>query len=86
MVIRNPFKKIIVPVEDTVDLEVYDAYVVEWTSRHGKYSDDTKQSFKIFTTKADAETFAKALTSAFKLLQHTSGREVKVYPTEKGNN
>lgn len=63
-------------------LDAVHTYIVEWTSRYGKYSSDTKQRFEAFTNKSDAEKFAKELKSAFKLIKHTSGTKVKVYKSE----
>jgi hypothetical protein len=79
------FKKLFVPSEEHVVLDAHDAYVVEWTSRYGKYFSDTEQAFQVFTTKEDADVYAKAITEAFALIQYTSGTSVKVYPTTKGN-
>lgn len=60
-------------------LVAYESWVVRWESRYGKYSGDVKPESEIFTTKADAERFAKELREAFKLIRHTSGTKVKVF-------
>ena len=53
-------------------------WVVEWTSRHGRYYTDTKQEFEAFSSKDVADSYAEDLRRAYKLIRHTSGTQVVV--------
>jgi len=52
-------------------VEAIETYEVRWTSRHGEYFSSVKPEAEVFPLKEDAEAFAKALRSAFKLIRHT---------------
>lgn len=74
----NIFKKIEVPNGDKETLTAYETWFVRWRSRHGEFSNDTKDECEVFLTKEDAEKFATRLKEAFKLIKHTSGTNVTV--------
>lgn len=53
-------------------------YYVRWESRYGAYSHSVKPEVEAFPTLDEANTFADALRSAFKVIRHTSGNKVRV--------
>ena len=55
-----------------------DTWVVEWTSRHGSYSGDTRQRFQAFTSKDEADKFAEEIRRAHKLIGNTCTNETYV--------
>lgn len=55
-----------------------DTWIVEWTSRHGEYSCDTKKRFQAFTDKKEAEAFAEDIRRAHKLIGNTCYKETHV--------
>lgn len=56
-----------------------ETWIVEWTSRHGRYSGDTKQRFQAFTDKKEAEAFADSIRRAHELIGNTCDTQVLVY-------
>lgn len=64
--------------EQTINVDAVELWEVWWTRRHGEFYRDTKPAVKVFTSKEDAEMFAKAIEDAYKLIQHTSGTEVYI--------
>ena len=67
-----------VPDPYVTNYDFAETWEVRWTSRHGDYSGDTKPEVAAFTSRNDAERFAIALKSAFKLIRHTNGTGVVV--------
>lgn len=61
-----------------------DTWVVEWTRRYGKFSDDTEQCFQAFTDEDEAKEFADSLRRAHKLIGNTSGTTVTVKKQTSG--
>lgn len=61
-----------------------DTWVVEWTRRYGKYSDDTEQCFQAFTDENEANEFADSLRRAHRLIGNTSGTTVTVKKQNSG--
>lgn len=59
-----------------------ETWTVEWTSRHGHYSTDTKQRFQAFTDKKEAEDFADSIRRAHELIGNTCETVVRVYKNE----
>lgn len=59
-----------------------ETWTVEWTSRHGAYSSDTKQRFQAFTDKKEADDFADSIRRAHELIGNTHGTRVYVYKNE----
>ena len=55
-----------------------DTYIVEWTRRYGKYSDEIAKCYQVFTDKEEAEEFADSIRRAHKLIGNTSGTTVYV--------
>jgi hypothetical protein len=55
-----------------------DTWIVQWTSRHGAFHDDTKQRFQAFTDKDEALEFANNIRKAHKLIGNTHGTMVTV--------
>ena len=79
MGIINIFKK------GTRDLNSgVDTWVVEWTRRYGKYSDDTEQCYQVFTNEYEANEFANSIRRAHKLIGNTSGTYVSVKKQKSG--
>lgn len=74
----NIFKKIFIPSGEKVELKAYETWFVRWTTRHGEYFSDTKDTMEVFTSKEDAELFADQLKAAFKLIKYTSGNRVTI--------
>lgn len=72
------FKKLIMPTGDQKEVDAVQTWRVEWTSRYGEYSHNTKEEVEIFTDKAVAEEFGEQLRAAFKFLRHTSNTKVIV--------
>ena len=73
------WKWLTVPKQNTTkEVQTVQLWVVEWTSRHGKYSWDTKQEFEAFTSKEEAEAFKLSLENAYRLVKHSSGIAVKI--------
>lgn len=72
------FKKIFIPSGKHQELTAFESWSVRWVSRHGRYGSDTQYEMEVFTTKEDAEKFAKELRKAFKLIKHTSDVGVSV--------
>lgn len=73
----NIFRKGSKPLSNGVE-----TWIVEWTSRHGAYSDSTKQRFQAFTNKKDANDFADSIRRANELIGNTWGTDVYVYRSE----
>lgn len=48
-----------------------DTWVVKWTSRHGRYSSDTRKCYQAFTNKEEADEFADSIRRAHKLIGNT---------------
>lgn len=71
-------KKLIFRSEKLTSLPEVQTWEVRWTSRHGKYSSDTREEVRAFVCREDAKTFARALRDAFALLKHTDQTEVTV--------
>lgn len=65
-----------IPPPFSASYKLTETWEVRWTSRHGDYSGDTKPEIAAFTSRRDAEQFAMALKSAFKLLRHKHGTGV----------
>lgn len=63
-----------------------DTWVVEWTSRVGRYYTDEKQRYQAFTDKDEAEAFAEDIRRAHKLIGNTYGTEVYVRKQKSGLN
>ena len=61
-----------------------DTWIVEWTRRYGKFSDDTEQCFQAFTDKDEADEFADSIRRAHKLIGNTSGTSVTVTKQKSG--
>ena len=61
-----------------------DTWVVEWTRRYGKFSDNTEQCFQAFTNKHAAEAFAESIKRAHRLIGNTSGTYVSVSKQKSG--
>ena len=61
-----------------------DTWIVEWTRRYGKFSDDTEQCYQAFTNKEEAEDFADSIRRANKLIGNTSGTYVSVSKQKSG--
>lgn len=59
-----------------------DTWTVEWTSRHGRYSTDTKQRFQAFTNEKEANDFADSIRRAHELIGNTIDTNVYVYKNE----
>jgi hypothetical protein len=74
----NIFKKQI-PAQKGREVEVVELWRVEWESRYGSYSGDTRKEVEIFTNEPDAQAYAKALRDAFKIIRYKSGTDVKCY-------
>lgn len=72
------FKKLFTPSGEKKELSSIENWSVRWYSRHGKYSHNTQQECEFFTSKEDAEHFAKQLRDAYKLIKHTSGTSVSI--------
>ena len=53
-------------------------WMVEWTSRQGSFSSDTRPEAEAFTSENEAKLFKKTLEDAFKLIKHTSGTTVTI--------
>lgn len=70
------------PTGDNKEVEAVKTWIVEWTSRYGQFSGDTKQEYEVFTDEKVANEFADQLRAAFKFLRHTSGTNVKVKPNQ----
>lgn len=60
-----------------------ETYIVEWTSRHGPYSGDTKKQFQAFIDKQEAEDFADNIRRAHALIGNTCEIGVRVYKNDK---
>lgn len=56
-----------------------ETWIVEWTKRIGQYSSDTRQCFRAFTDKNEADEFADSIRRAHQLIGNTSGTRVYVY-------
>jgi hypothetical protein len=70
-------KKTAVPVAiETIEIETVQLWEVEWQSRHGGYSGDTRREFEVFTSEFEAERFKAALEAAFRLIRHTHGAQI----------
>jgi hypothetical protein len=79
----NIFKWLSIPNGEKEDVKAYKTWVVRWDSRHGQYSGNTRPEVEVFTTKEDAEKFARELREAYKLVRHTSGITVSVENNNK---
>ena len=55
-----------------------DTWVVEWTSRYGRYYADTQKRYQVFTNKEEADEFADSIKRAHKLIGNV-GMETHVY-------
>ena len=55
-----------------------ETWVVEWTSRYGRYSDDTEKHYQAFTNEDEAEAFAEEIRRAHKLIGNTHYDETRV--------
>tara|TARA_R110000796_G_scaffold126204_3_gene240904 strand:- start:1946 stop:2203 length:258 start_codon:yes stop_codon:yes gene_type:complete len=53
-------------------------WIVEWNSRYGQFSTDTRTEVEAFTSENEAKFFKKSLEDAFKLIKHTSGTSVSI--------
>lgn len=71
-------KKIEIPTEETIEVESIQSWSVTWYRRYDIFSGSTTECKEFFFTEENAESFAKALRDAYKLLRHTSGTDVKV--------
>lgn len=71
-------KKLFVPSGQKQELTAFETWSVRWRSRYGQYYGSTQDEMEVFTTKEDADKFAKELRAAFKLIKHTSGTSVEV--------
>lgn len=60
-----------------------DTWIVEWTRRYGRFSDDTEQCYQAFTDENEANEFADSIKRAHKLIGNTSGTRVRVYKQDK---
>lgn len=56
-----------------------DTWIVEWTSRFGHYSTDTKQRYQAFTDEKEANDFADSIRRAHELIGNTCDTGVYVY-------
>lgn len=79
----NIFKWLSIPSGEKVEVKAYKTWVVRWYSRNGECSYDTQPEAEIFTSKDDADKFARELQNAFKLIRHTFGTWVKVEDNNK---
>jgi hypothetical protein len=71
------FKKTKTPVSDELKIvETVQLWEVQWTSRHGGFSSDTRPEFEVFTSEEAAKGFRDSLIAAFKLVKHTHGTNV----------
>ena len=61
-----------------------DTWIVEWTRRYGKFSDDTEQCFQAFTDENEANEFADSIRRAHRLIGNTSGTTVTVKKQNSG--
>lgn len=61
-----------------------DTWVVEWTRRYGRFSDETEQCFQAFTNEEEAEEFADSIRRAHKLIGNISGTRVFVKKQTSG--
>jgi hypothetical protein len=75
---KRIFKKLFIPGGQLTELKSYESWVVRWESRWGDGMFCTQPEAEVFTTEEDAKKFAESLRSAFKLIRHTDGTEVKV--------
>lgn len=71
--------------ETEVLTSAVEVWIVEWTSRHGKYHGDIKKRYQPFTDKGEAKKFAESLRQAHKLIGNTSYEaNVEVYKQNNG--
>jgi len=63
---------------ETKNVTTAKLWTVEWTSRYGEFSSETKQEFEAFPIEKDAMDFHLALIEAYKLVRHTSGTKIKL--------
>ena len=68
---RFKTKKIVLRDEQTMELEVFEAWDVRWASRNGNYSHDTRPEVRSFPSEDEAIAFKESLYAAFKLLKYT---------------
>ena len=59
-------------------VDVVDCWEVRWHGRYGQYHSDISPQVMLFTSKAEAIDFKRALTDAFELIKHTSGAHVSI--------
>jgi hypothetical protein len=72
-------KKLVVPQSnETVEKDVVQLWRVDWESRYGSFSNNTKKETEVFTSEEDAKAFKLSLENAFKLIKHTSGNQVSI--------
>ena len=55
-----------------------DTWVVEWTRRYGKWSDNTEKCYQAFTDKDEAKAFAEDIRRAHKLIGNACYSETEV--------
>ena len=74
------FKKKVETVKDSeiIEVDAVKTWKVRWQSRHGEYKSDTLPEVEVFLSEYEALQFAQDLKSAFKIIRHTSGDEIKV--------
>lgn len=68
--------------EEQQEVDAVETWEVRWESRFGEWSGNTQPEIRVFTNESDANSFAKALRDAFKLIRHTSGTKVRVSKVE----
>ena len=71
-------KKLLFRNKITKEVNAYDSWTVEWTSRHGEYHNDITQEFEVFTSLEDAKEYKQALEQAFEFLKFKSQSYVKL--------
>ena len=71
-------KNILVSNDEKEELKTYESWFVKWESRNGEFRGDVEPEATLFTSKEEAEKFAKQLREAFKLIRHTSGTNVTI--------
>lgn len=64
------------------EVKGFEAWTVTWRARYGEYSHSWNKKAKVFVDKESAETFAKSLQEAQKVLQYTEYIHIKIEKQE----
>lgn len=72
------FKRLFIKGIKEREQEAVKTWTVMWHSRYDEYASGTKKEFEVFVSEEAANDFANDLRTAFKLIKHTSGNEVRV--------